>query len=94
MRPGGGGGAGGAPLPAPPGVLPADAQIMGVLLQEAQAQIGKLRAELYGVGRVAEERRWRRGACGRAGAPRGRARREGRCALEPPARGPLPCPGL
>jgi hypothetical protein len=49
------------------GGAPGDPQIMALLLQEAQAQIGKLRAELYGVGRAAEERRWDlKGAAGRA----------------------------
>lgn len=55
--------AGGAPgMGAAPGTGAAgasgDTQVMALLLQEAQAQIGKLRAELYGVGRMAEERRY------------------------------------
>ena len=52
-----------------------DAAVMAQLLQEAQAQIGQLRAELYSVGRVAEERRCarHRGGGGGGTVPQGRA---------------------
>jgi len=48
------------PAAAPPAAAAApqgEAQAMAMVLQEAQAQIGQLRAELYNVGRVADERR-------------------------------------
>ncbi len=37
---------------------PQQDDVAALMLQEAQAEMGKLRAELYSVRRLAEERRW------------------------------------